>query len=373
VLRNIAAQESTENKSDCSLRAKVDDLEAHETELSDDERNHMGAVIAVARRLVHGRAQLVNEREQKLLLSFSTDYMIMMVSRMKTNGFSICDGENVAIGVGLFDVASNMNHSCRPNALQTFSYTRQGVLPTIRITACTAISSRDEICISYIDNGCPRDMRRKRLQEGYHFWCTCSACRDDNHDDRIVGVCCPKARCHGIGKRLSHLDSRPSEWVCDKCGNSDFCKATELMRSLHDNYRSKMSIEEQENLYAEFRSGFSASSWYVCEAGEQLAQSLLDATNGGSDQETRRLCARALAVLDQLLAASNSAFENDAWKVLRNRVILYKAAKLRLFLYPDPRVALTELRRTLEVLCIYYPKDHEFLLGLENTMAQAMY
>jgi hypothetical protein len=398
VLRNIAAQESStgaeaasnESTTTCStlrFRNQLENLQAHdETTMSDDddddERNHTGAVIAVSKRLIHGRAaQLVKEErergEQTILTSFSVEYMIKTISRIKTNGFSVCNGESVAMGVGIFfGEASNMNHSCRPNAIQTFTYARPGELPTIRITACTTISSRDEICISYIDNGCPRDIRRKRLQEGYHFWCTCArCCRDDNNhdDDCIIGMSCPITGCHGMGKQMSHyLDSKP-EFKCEQCGNVDFFKGIELMKAFHASDRSNMSYKERENLYTAFRLSFIPSSWYVCESGEELAQSLIDGIHGSDELKSRRLCARALSVLIEVLAASAASSDNDAGKVLRNHVLLYKVAKLRLFLYPDPRVALAELQRTREVLSRYYPKDHEFLQGLENTMSQAMH
>jgi hypothetical protein len=143
------------------------------------------------------------------------------------------------------------------------------------------------------------------------------------------------------------------------------------MKAFHVNDRSKMSYKERENLYTTFRLSFFASSWYVCESGEELAQSLLDGIDGCDEHESRRLCARALSVLNEVLAASAS--DNDAGRVLRNHVLLYKIAKLRLFLYPDPTVALAELQRTKEVLSRYYPIDHEFLQGLENTVSQAMH
>jgi SET and MYND domain-containing protein len=370
VLRSIAAQESsTQYKPGTLLRNQVENLQAHETNMSNNERNHTRVVISLVKRMIHGRTQLVKEREQTILSSFSVDYMTKTISRIKTNGFSVCNGESIALGVGIFAEASNMNHSCRPNALHTFSYARPGVLPTIRITACTTISSGDEICISYIDNGCPRDIRRKSLQEGYHFWCTCSFCLDDSHDDYIIGMRCPKTGCHGMGQRTSHFDAKP-EYKC-KCGNVDFFKGTELMKAFHVNDRSKMSYNERENLYTTFRLSFFASSWFVCESGEELAQSLLDGIDGCDEHESQRLCARALSVLNEVLAASAS--DNDPGRVLRNHVLLYKIAKLRLFLYPDPTVALAELQRTKEVLSRYYPIDHEFLQGLENTVSQAMH
>jgi hypothetical protein len=132
VLRSIAAQESsTQYESATLLRKQVENLQAHETNMSNNERNHTRVVISLVKRMIHGRTQLVKEREQTILSSFSVAYMTKTISRIKTNGFSVCNGESIALGVGIFAEASNMNHSCRPNALHTFSYARPGVLPTI--------------------------------------------------------------------------------------------------------------------------------------------------------------------------------------------------------------------------------------------------
>ena len=42
------------------------------------------------------------------------------MSRMSMNGFTISDSEQLPIGHGVYLGASAINHSCRPNCLQTF-------------------------------------------------------------------------------------------------------------------------------------------------------------------------------------------------------------------------------------------------------------
>jgi hypothetical protein len=42
------------------------------------------------------------------------------MSRMSMNGFTISDSEQLPIGHGVYLGASAINHSCRPNSLQTF-------------------------------------------------------------------------------------------------------------------------------------------------------------------------------------------------------------------------------------------------------------
>lgn len=388
ILRNMVAQEEASSQ-ELLLRNKVESLQAHDDNLctTEQEKHHVKAVITLVTSLIDRlrEEKVVNEQEKLLLEeSFSIDYMRRTLSRIKTNGFSISDGESVALGVGLFSgEASNMNHSCRPNVLQTFDYGNIGKYPCLRVTACTPIQANDEICISYMDSASPREARRERLEKDYHFMCTCSACTDDRYNDKLVGLTCPRAGgCTGTvikptspqtkapGSSLNANDK--ASWQCDKCGNTDFDTAIDLMRTFHaQNEKPESTIQEQERLYTCLKANFTPSSWYVAECGEQLAQSLLDAINEQADaRETQQLCARTLAVFDELLGTSEQD-THTPWKVLKRQVLLCKRAKLRLFLFPDPRMAISELESVMETVSIYYPKDHEFMQEIQNTMAQA--
>lgn len=371
ILRNIAEQEFLQCTAvqQSTLRTKIDALEAHDAKLSSDEETHLQAVITLAKCLLDQRAQVVSKQEESLSQSFSVNYMRQTISRIKTNGFSICDGESVALGMGLFETASKINHSCRPNALQTFLYGQQGTPPTLRVTACRAIAPNEEICISYIDNAIPRQMRRQRLSDDYHFECTCVSCCDDRHDDTLVGMLCPVKGCSG---QAGH--SQETVWECTVCGNDDFSAATDLMTAFHSRHdkNNQLSLQDQEHVYAELKANFSPSSWYVCESGEQLVQSLLNAIDGGGARETQRLCARAHAVCNELIEAITTLSDDDSsWRILKRQVLMYKRAKLRLFLLPDPRVAISELQSVMETLSSFYPKDHEFIKGIQDTLTQA--
>jgi len=374
VLRNIAMEDVNTASQDGSLRIKVDNLEAHnDVKQSPDEQNHVRAIVTVTKSLLDQRVRLVNHQEESILQSFSMQYMMQTISRIKTNAFTICDGESVALGVGLFHAASNINHSCRPNALQTFVYGREGICPSLRVTACTTLRPNEEVCISYMDNAWPRNLRRQRLHDDYHFECTCISCCDSKHDDFLVGVVCPKSGCSGKGRRLSQTDLAPQDasWECDACGNTSFTAATDLITAFHSQETNNVTtLQEQERMYASLKANFSPSSWYVCECAERLAQSLLDAIDGSDARETQRRCSQALKVFDEILAAPVNP-KDKAWKVLKRQVLLYKRAKLQLFLLPDPRVAISELQNVMETLSFYYPKDHEFLEGLQDAIAQA--
>jgi hypothetical protein len=45
----------------------------------------------------------------------------LLLARFACNNHTICDEELRAIGVGLYPLGALVNHSCRPNCMQTFS------------------------------------------------------------------------------------------------------------------------------------------------------------------------------------------------------------------------------------------------------------
>jgi hypothetical protein len=100
---------------------------------------------------------------------------IKVVQKMTRNVFTITDNELNKVGIGMYQLASRFNHSCSPNAIQTFD----GDILTIRST--TDIDKNEEITISYIDTGnkyaC---IRRIELWKQYAFYCHCNRCCQEN-------------------------------------------------------------------------------------------------------------------------------------------------------------------------------------------------
>ena len=286
ILYSISQQEvsTVKQQKEDTLRNQVESLQSHDddcTNVTADEEYHTRAVLFLTKTMIDLQTQHVEtSQEQSVLQSFSSLYMKQILSRIKTNGFSICNGESVAIGVGVFQQASNMNHSCCPNAIQTFVYGNCGKIPLLQVTACTTIQARDEICISYIDNTCPRQLRKQRLGLTYHFDCTCDACSDEHdYNHALIGIKCNG--CDGIVQQLSN-----DVCQCNTCGNTDFSAAIDLMQVM-DNARAETeqpTIQEQERRYTRATANFKRESWYVSECGEQLAQSLLDAIDSSPDE-----------------------------------------------------------------------------------------
>ena len=74
----------------------------------------------------------------------------------------ICSVPDCA-GVGLYPVGAMLNHSCKPNAMQSFQGRR------IIFRAMQPIAAGQEATISYVELGATRAERRAALLESYRF------------------------------------------------------------------------------------------------------------------------------------------------------------------------------------------------------------
>ncbi len=74
------------------------------------------------------------------------DEMVAFTSKIMYNCFSITDGEQKTIGLGLYPTAAIINHSCTPNLVQTFAYgcrehgDRKPEVPKLVLTTCKRIA-----------------------------------------------------------------------------------------------------------------------------------------------------------------------------------------------------------------------------------------
>lgn len=114
------------------------------------------------------------------------------------------------MGLGLFPVASMMEHSCSPNAVY------EVVNDKMTVTAITKISKNDGISICYIKPYQPRKARQLELKAHYHFDCLCSMCSFDLFNRDL----CRSFRCKrcedGIVSPLN-FGMQISDWKCDRC------------------------------------------------------------------------------------------------------------------------------------------------------------
>ncbi|ELP94930.1 set and mynd domain containing protein, putative [Entamoeba invadens IP1] len=101
---------------------------------------------------------------------------------IQANSFCLTNGEEQVIGIGLFDYASFINHSCCPNCVPLQNKREMS------IKSLTSIKSGEEIFISYIDITESFERREKELRK-WHFSCGCSLCEEDKKRYRYHLLC----------------------------------------------------------------------------------------------------------------------------------------------------------------------------------------
>lgn len=361
--RVIVGTQAYEGKSKI-LKEQLDKLQ-HEiadatadTSMSD---HHTHAVITTAVAMIQASGDL-----NLVLPEF--EEMKTVVNRIKLNGFSVCDGESVAMGVGLFGQPSFMNHCCKPNAVQTFLYGK-GEAPRLLVTAFEDIAKGDEICISYIDNLAPKQIRQRRLKNDYFFDCCCVACEDRAYNSQIIGLKCSKCDAKSP-KMIVDAGLAPAEVVveCQDCRSSNTHDGNVLLKAME----TLSTTEEATKYYNKLKQNYTNESWYVQNCGDQLVQLLSDllGSQAGDYQQQQATSSSVLELLNEL----NQSCNHSTFKVwsssFRHLIRQYKAAKLLLFLDPDPRQPITELRKVRHSLLPYFDQTHELIQGIDECMGQ---
>jgi len=429
---------------DRTSRQQIDELQSEprknfqneDTDSNMDEIYHAQAVTSTVMKMLQFHSSRPTKGETSERISPpSIDFLTEILWKIKLNGFSVCDGESIAYGVGLFSTpASFINHACgdgsggssttkasRTNAIQTF-YFRQGRMPCLCLTAFAdeAIQPGDEICISYTDTMRPSHLRQAQLKRTYYFQCRCDACVDnlESEDGWRMGVTCTKCQKICVGSRvqtastatteINNATTHPSSFRCQNCNNTDFFKALKLINDFEDGHKkqqgdqrfaprttTKSNSQSRSRLrqtYTNLKSVCSNNSWYVQESGEELLQSMLDefsSCNEDDEEKRQRIGFEALELIEELVSSkphgSGQARQDGDGPVgdrikssrstssfLRHYQLLYKGAKLRLFLIPNPRRSIQELQDVMTALSPYYPPDHEFMNGLKECLSNAM-
>ena len=348
-----------------------------------DDYHHTKAVIAT----VSAMMQHSNSLIQSSLLP-TLDDISKIINQIKINGFAICDGELCGIGVGIYaNNANYINHSCEPNTIQTFSYGQQGQTPKLILTCYTTIQTNEEISISYVDNSSPRNVRQRQLQKDYSFYCTCHACCGPNSMDlesKLIGLRCLEcsnneqpaivvATANGDDITLDDkgAPSTAAKYQCPNCSNTEFQCQIKLMKLFQQQSEGdEVTPHEFENMQRLFLPG----SWSVQEYGERLAQLYLDQLSpSNQDFENQHEAAnKARSVFKTLLKSTNYK-TSSASCMFRRQLIIYKAAKLDLFLGDkDPLTAISQIKSVEEFYSTYMPKNHEHIQGLQQCLQSGM-
>lgn len=107
----------------------------------------------------------------------------------------IVDSEGSTAGSALCLKAATANHSCAPNAVQTFD----GRVLSLR--GIGPIMKGEEVTVAFIRLHHHSAARQQSLRESYVFECRCDRCDSeevDTEDARLTGYACPDKPCPGV-------------------------------------------------------------------------------------------------------------------------------------------------------------------------------
>lgn len=109
------------------------------------------------------------------ICGFTPQDITDLFCRINQNSFTVSDPELQPLGVGMYGLASCINHSCSPNAVTSFDLSPAS-LPAISARTISPIRGGGEVTTSYIDITPPSSERRASLRRDYNFTCTCVSC-----------------------------------------------------------------------------------------------------------------------------------------------------------------------------------------------------
>lgn len=181
------------------------------------------------RQLLEASKLLLSQPEYMKMLSIcnlsqATAFRLIAISHINSHGFigvSLPFKEIVRKAVessALFEIASKVSHSCRPNC----NYTSKNKKGKLIYYAIRPIAVDDVISFSYLDLSCaPTHQRRKNLRKTKDFFCCCDKC---SGPDKLNGFHCGSNITSSRGCKGMKLCEQSSQtasiiWKCNRCGD----------------------------------------------------------------------------------------------------------------------------------------------------------
>jgi len=335
---------------------------------------------------------------------FSMDELCRMISRIIYNGFSITESTELkTVGLGVYPCASIVNHSCVPNLVQTFEFTKEAP-PTLGLTSCRFIKANEEMCISYTNALDTYSKREEFCLKEYKFLCDCKRCtkgrmrkaKNGNNGDSVTTNDSIQ-KDYDIQNEVLYCTTKGCKELCfdssilEKCSlcekrSGSFSTFPEVKRLRDDAIKVVQSIssrrsdnaealtegdiEKLESAHVTLKRCCHLSSWYVQESGQVLVDGLLSQVKHHIKAELNntQLCSRALVVLEEIVSHSRAHLYSPL-NMIMNQL---KIGKILLFLNPDPTRAIMGLQDVRLEFLKYYPNpDEEINLIVKETLLSA--
>lgn len=192
-----------------------------------------------------------------ILQGLSTRPVSPLVPLLSTQVFAVVlEVESCIAGCALYLQAATANHSCAPNAVQSFD----GRVLSLR--CIRPIMKGEEITVGIIELHRHSAARQQSLRTSYFFECQCDRCSSegaDAEDARLTGYACPDKRCPGVcaNRRLgssrerstSTADEEKASSAVNTLPESDdsgclLCSTCGAPRSAEDADRESRAIDE---------------------------------------------------------------------------------------------------------------------------------
>ncbi|KAL6097244.1 uncharacterized protein ACO6RY_06379 [Pungitius sinensis] len=168
-----------------SQLVSVDHLEDHVADLPEEDLKKLKAdVHTFLEYCSHGRKQ------------HSVEDVSHILGIIKCNGVTLSDQRGLqAVGVGLFPNLCLVNHDCWPNCSVVLNHGNQSAVSSalhsqrrIELRAVGPISEGEELTVSYVDFLNLSTDRQKKLQERFHFQCSCEQCSEHAKDHLMMAA-----------------------------------------------------------------------------------------------------------------------------------------------------------------------------------------
>lgn len=204
-----------------------------------------------------GSEQWRNDREgvAKLIPRFfkcenkwSEDEILKVIGILQVNGHEVPFTEPPSVAI--YNHASMLEHSCRPNLSKSFTCKNE-----IVFWAPNPIKAGERLSICYSDVLWSTANRLDHLQQTKLFRCSCTRCVDPTE----FGTFFSAMRCSGFKKELNctglllpeDVKNWYGDWVCNKCRGSVAAKeiSTILDRAKVDNEAMQKNNEKHCNMY----------------------------------------------------------------------------------------------------------------------------
>ncbi len=175
--------------------------------------------LAVAQAL----AGLLEGTDTTTTTTTTTTTMARLLGVIQSNAHAIRDEKGQVLGLGLFPLASMLNHSCQPNAHHVFALSPGQGPPRLVFHTLHRVAEGEELVYSYTDLMRPRQMRRATLLAAYYFSCDCPRCQGAESvsvlDWALESAACVTAGCRGVLRPPD--EGSTDEFVCLRCGERE--------------------------------------------------------------------------------------------------------------------------------------------------------